>query len=85
MGRLRRGLGLTALALLAPVLLAPAAHADPVQPYQQNDYGNGGFHDILPPGQCRNVTASEILADEDGIEQLIERLEEIDEETGWDA
>jgi hypothetical protein len=31
------------------------------------------------------ATASEILADEDGIEQLIERLEEIDEETGWDA
>ena len=30
-------------------------------------------------------TATEILADEDGIEQLIERLEEIDEETGWDA
>ena len=31
------------------------------------------------------ATANEILADEDGIEQLIERLEEIDEETGWDA
>ena len=31
------------------------------------------------------ATASEILADADGIEQLIERLEEIDEETGWDA
>ena len=31
------------------------------------------------------ATASEIMADEDGIEQLIERLEEIDEETGWDA
>jgi hypothetical protein len=31
------------------------------------------------------ATASEILADEDGIERLIERLEEIDEETAWDA
>ena len=31
------------------------------------------------------ATASEILADEDGIEQLIERLEELEGETGWDA
>ncbi|MFI5227378.1 MAG: hypothetical protein ACHQ3P_11970 [Candidatus Limnocylindrales bacterium] len=30
-------------------------------------------------------TASEILADEDGIERLIDRLEEFDEETAWDA
>ena len=30
-------------------------------------------------------TASEILADDDGIEQLIARLEEFDEETAWDA
>ena len=29
--------------------------------------------------------ASAILADEDGIEQLIERLEELSEETAWDA
>lgn len=29
--------------------------------------------------------ASAILADEDGIEQLIDRLEELDEETSWDA
>ena len=29
--------------------------------------------------------ASAILADEDGIEQLIERLEDLSEETGWDA
>jgi hypothetical protein len=29
--------------------------------------------------------ASAILADDDGIEQLIERLEELAEETGWDA
>jgi hypothetical protein len=31
------------------------------------------------------ATASEILADDDGIEQLIERLEELEGETGWDA
>ncbi|HWP62990.1 MAG TPA: hypothetical protein VNO86_05925 [Candidatus Binatia bacterium] len=30
-------------------------------------------------------SASELLADEVGIEQLIERLEELDEETTWDA
>jgi hypothetical protein len=29
--------------------------------------------------------ASAILADDTGIELLIERLEEIDEDTGWDA
>lgn len=29
--------------------------------------------------------AAEILADDLGIEQLIERLEELDEETTWDA
>ena len=31
------------------------------------------------------ATASALLADEDGIEQLIERLEDFSEETGWDA
>lgn len=30
-------------------------------------------------------SASEILADDAGIEQLIERLEEIDDEATWDA
>ena len=29
--------------------------------------------------------ASQIMADDDGIEQLIERLEELEGETGWDA
>lgn len=29
--------------------------------------------------------ASALLADDDGIEQLIERLEELSEEVGWDA
>jgi hypothetical protein len=29
--------------------------------------------------------ASAILADDDGIEQLIERLEDLSEESGWDA
>jgi hypothetical protein len=31
------------------------------------------------------ASASEILADDAGIEQLIARLEEIDEEIAWDA
>ena len=30
-------------------------------------------------------SASALLADEDGIEQLIERLEDLSEESGWDA
>lgn len=30
-------------------------------------------------------SASLLLADEDGIEQLIERLEDLSEEPGWDA
>ncbi|NJD29177.1 MAG: hypothetical protein FIA92_12885 [Chloroflexi bacterium] len=29
--------------------------------------------------------ASALLADDDGIEQLIDRLEELSEEVGWDA
>ena len=29
--------------------------------------------------------ASVLLADDDGIEQLIERLEELSDEVGWDA
>ena len=39
---------------------------------------NGLFGGELP-------SASALLADEDGIEQLIERLEDLSEETGWDA
>ena len=31
------------------------------------------------------ASASALLADEDGIEQLIERLEDLSEEIGWDA
>lgn len=34
-------------------------------------------------GEDADVAA--ILADDDGIEQLIERLEELSEETAWDA
>jgi hypothetical protein len=34
-------------------------------------------------GGLPNVSA--LLADEDGIEQLIDRLEDLSEETGWDA
>jgi tetrahydromethanopterin S-methyltransferase subunit G len=32
-----------------------------------------------------SADAAAILADDDGIEQLIERLEELDEEVVWDA
>jgi hypothetical protein len=32
-----------------------------------------------------NAPASALLADEEGIEQLIDRLEELDEESVWDA
>lgn len=32
-----------------------------------------------------DTSAAAILADDIGIEQLIERLEELDEETAWDA
>jgi hypothetical protein len=34
-------------------------------------------------GELPSVSA--LLADDDGIEQLIERLEDLSEETGWDA
>lgn len=44
---------LAAAALAALVIHAPLAGATVVDPlpYQANDYGNGGFHDILPPGE----------------------------------
>ncbi len=44
---------LAVLAVLAVLLIhasAAVASAEPLA-YQTNDYGNGGFHDILPPGQ----------------------------------
>jgi hypothetical protein len=42
---------LAAFAVLVLLIHAsPSAAAEPL-PYQTNDYGNGGFHDILPPGQ----------------------------------
>ena len=37
------------LALIA-LAFAPSVAAADVQPYQTNDYGAGGFHNILPPG-----------------------------------
>jgi acyl-homoserine lactone acylase PvdQ len=40
---------LAAVLALAALTLAPSAAAD-VQPYQTNDYGAGGFHNILPSG-----------------------------------
>lgn len=57
------------------------------RPYWQPGSGAMLFFDPvlrdLFGGQVSSV--SEILADEDGIEQLIFRLEELDEEDGWDA
>ncbi len=49
------------LASLALGILAPGASAQGqslVQPYGTND--PGGFHNILPPGQCQNVDAIEL-------------------------
>ena len=39
----------------------------------------------LPGGAEVLPSASALLADEDGIEQLIERLEDLSDESGWDA
>ena len=50
---MRRSAGRKTLALavaLVAVALMPAVAAADVQPYQTNDYGAGGFHNILPPG-----------------------------------
>jgi acyl-homoserine lactone acylase PvdQ len=46
-------LALVAAALAAILIHAPPAGATVVDPlpYQTNDYGQGGFHDILPPGE----------------------------------
>ena len=50
---MRRSVGRKTLALavaLVAVALMPGVAAADVQPYQANDYGAGGFHNILPPG-----------------------------------
>ena len=69
--------------LTAPAVLFLQAS----RPYRQLGSGARGFFDPT----LRRVfggelpVASEILADELGIEQLIERLQDPDEEMTWDA
>ncbi len=60
LGKLGTRLAATAAvaALGALAAAAPATAQVPVEPYQQDD--PGGFHNILPPGQCQNVDAIEL-------------------------
>jgi acyl-homoserine lactone acylase PvdQ len=45
------------------VSIAPSAQAAaPVAPYRADDYGNGGFHDILPPGANGRANGLELAA-----------------------
>lgn len=69
-------------------LTAPAVHfLHASRPYRPLGSNAMLFFDpvlrSLFGGDLAEATA--ILADDDGIEQLIERLEELDEETAWDA
>jgi len=69
-------------------LTAPAVHfLHASRPYRPLGANAMLFFDpvlrSLFGGDLAEATA--ILADDDGIEQLIERLEELDEETTWDA
>ena len=69
-------------------LTAPAVHfLHASRPYRPLGANAMLFFDpvlrSLFGGDLAGATA--ILADEDGIEQLIERLEDLAEETGWDA
>ena len=69
-------------------LTAPAVHflhaSRPYRPLGANAmlFFDPVLRDLFG-GDLAAVTA--ILADDDGIEQLIERLEELDEEIAWDA
>ncbi|MCI0582438.1 MAG: alpha-helical pore-forming toxin family protein [Chloroflexi bacterium] len=69
-------------------LTAPAVHfLHASRPYRPLGANAMLFFDpvlrSLFGGDLAEATA--ILADDDGIEQLIERLEELDEEIAWDA
>ena len=69
-------------------LTAPAVHfLHASRPYRPLGANAMLFFDpvlrSLFGGDLAEATA--ILADDDGIEQLIERLEELEEETAWDA
>jgi len=69
-------------------LTAPAVHfLQASRPYRPLGANAMLFFDPVLRGFFGGelATASEILADDDGIEQLIARLEEFDEEIAWDA
>lgn len=69
-------------------LTAPAVHfLHASQPYRQLGSNAMLFFDPVLRGVFGGglASASALLADDDGIEQLIERLEELSEETAWDA
>ncbi len=69
-------------------LTAPAVHfLQASRPYRPLGSNAMLFFDPVLHGLFGGelASASAILADEDGIEQLIERLEDLSEETGWDA
>jgi hypothetical protein len=69
-------------------LTAPAFHfLQASRPYRPLGANAMLFFDPVLQGLFggNDASASEILADDAGIEQLIARLEEIDEEITWDA
>ena len=69
-------------------LTAPAVHfLQASRPYRPLGANAMLFFDPVLQGLFGgdDASASEILADDAGIEQLIARLEEIDEEITWDA
>ena len=69
-------------------LTAPAVHfLNASRPYRPLGSNAMLFFDPVLRGIFGGdlETASRILADDAGIEQLIERLEELDEESTWDA
>jgi hypothetical protein len=69
-------------------LTGPAVHfLEASRPYRPLGANAMLFFDPVLRGLFggESSSASEILADEIGIEQLIERLEELDDEAAWDA
>jgi hypothetical protein len=69
-------------------LTGPAVHfLEASRPYRPLGANAMLFFDPVLHGLFggESASASEILADDAGIEQLIERLEELDDEATWDA
>jgi hypothetical protein len=69
-------------------LTAPAVHfLQASRPYRPLGSNAMLFFDPVLHGLFGGdlASASAILADEDGIEQLIDRLEDLSDEAGWDA